>query len=211
MTEMNNPIDPNTALSTLSPTTPAASTPEPQVGRNEPCPCGSGKKYKRCHGVDAAPKLSVPTVLPSAPGMGALPASMGGFDPSKMDPAMMQQMQKSLQRLPRAQLTKLQSLMQRAMAGQDVSSEAASFEKMLPPEFSQMAMQMMMAQGMGGAETAEEMNADEAKQIVAKAVADGKMTEEQAKELLGDEDPKAILEKAEKKGITGFFKKITGK
>jgi len=20
------------------------------VGRNEPCPCGSGKKYKRCHG-----------------------------------------------------------------------------------------------------------------------------------------------------------------
>jgi len=22
----------------------------PQVGRNEPCPCGSGKKYKQCHG-----------------------------------------------------------------------------------------------------------------------------------------------------------------
>jgi preprotein translocase subunit SecA len=22
----------------------------PQVGRNEPCPCGSGKKYKFCHG-----------------------------------------------------------------------------------------------------------------------------------------------------------------
>jgi preprotein translocase subunit SecA len=21
-----------------------------QVGRNEPCPCGSGKKYKHCHG-----------------------------------------------------------------------------------------------------------------------------------------------------------------
>ena len=20
------------------------------VGRNEPCPCGSGKKYKKCHG-----------------------------------------------------------------------------------------------------------------------------------------------------------------
>ena len=26
---------------------------EPKVGRNEPCPCGSGKKYKKCHG--AAP------------------------------------------------------------------------------------------------------------------------------------------------------------
>jgi len=23
---------------------------EPKVGRNEPCPCGSGKKYKHCHG-----------------------------------------------------------------------------------------------------------------------------------------------------------------
>ena len=21
-----------------------------KVGRNEPCPCGSGKKYKHCHG-----------------------------------------------------------------------------------------------------------------------------------------------------------------
>jgi len=23
---------------------------EKKVGRNEPCPCGSGKKYKHCHG-----------------------------------------------------------------------------------------------------------------------------------------------------------------
>jgi hypothetical protein len=23
---------------------------DPKVGRNEPCPCGSGKKYKKCHG-----------------------------------------------------------------------------------------------------------------------------------------------------------------
>ena len=22
----------------------------PKVGRNDPCPCGSGKKYKNCHG-----------------------------------------------------------------------------------------------------------------------------------------------------------------
>ena len=22
----------------------------PRVGRNDPCPCGSGKKYKQCHG-----------------------------------------------------------------------------------------------------------------------------------------------------------------
>ena len=24
--------------------------PPPRVGRNDPCPCGSGKKYKKCHG-----------------------------------------------------------------------------------------------------------------------------------------------------------------
>jgi preprotein translocase subunit SecA len=26
---------------------------QPKVGRNEPCPCGSGKKYKKCHGISA--------------------------------------------------------------------------------------------------------------------------------------------------------------
>lgn len=26
---------------------------EPKIGRNDPCFCGSGKKYKKCHGVDA--------------------------------------------------------------------------------------------------------------------------------------------------------------
>jgi preprotein translocase subunit SecA len=25
----------------------------PAVGRNDPCPCGSGKKYKKCHGAGA--------------------------------------------------------------------------------------------------------------------------------------------------------------
>jgi preprotein translocase subunit SecA len=27
---------------------------EPKVGRNDPCPCGSGKKYKKCHGSASA-------------------------------------------------------------------------------------------------------------------------------------------------------------
>jgi preprotein translocase subunit SecA len=26
----------------------------PKVGRNDPCPCGSGQKYKKCHGASAA-------------------------------------------------------------------------------------------------------------------------------------------------------------
>jgi hypothetical protein len=37
-----------------SPILPAPKTPivntTPEVGRNDPCPCGSGKKYKKCHG-----------------------------------------------------------------------------------------------------------------------------------------------------------------
>ncbi|MBM3135646.1 MAG: DUF1186 domain-containing protein [Chloroflexi bacterium] len=33
-----------------APATPAESRPIPHVGRNERCPCGSGKKYKHCHG-----------------------------------------------------------------------------------------------------------------------------------------------------------------
>ncbi len=28
---------------------------EPKVGRNQPCPCGSGKKYKNCHGKSGGP------------------------------------------------------------------------------------------------------------------------------------------------------------
>ena len=32
----------------VSPNDPASSV--PKVGRNDPCPCGSGKKYKKCHG-----------------------------------------------------------------------------------------------------------------------------------------------------------------
>jgi len=31
-------------------TAPAAVASTPAVGRNDPCPCGSGKKYKKCHG-----------------------------------------------------------------------------------------------------------------------------------------------------------------
>ena len=30
-----------------------------KVGRNEPCPCGSGKKYKKCHGSPTTPRPSL--------------------------------------------------------------------------------------------------------------------------------------------------------
>ena len=28
-----------------------------KIGRNDPCPCGSGKKYKKCHGAPGAAPL----------------------------------------------------------------------------------------------------------------------------------------------------------
>ena len=47
-------LDPAVAQSTPA-TEPTPPKPEPaqtfpKVGRNDPCPCGSGKKYKNCHG-----------------------------------------------------------------------------------------------------------------------------------------------------------------
>jgi hypothetical protein len=33
------------------PERPAAPAPAAKVGRNDPCPCGSGEKYKRCCGL----------------------------------------------------------------------------------------------------------------------------------------------------------------
>ena len=27
---------------------------QPKIGRNDPCPCGSGRKYKQCHGRDSS-------------------------------------------------------------------------------------------------------------------------------------------------------------
>jgi len=44
------------ALAVAADAAPAAVAPQPftrvgqKVGRNDPCPCGSGKKYKHCHG-----------------------------------------------------------------------------------------------------------------------------------------------------------------
>ena len=38
----------------------------PKVGRNDPCPCGSGKKYKKCHGAPAAGRVRPERPAPEA-------------------------------------------------------------------------------------------------------------------------------------------------
>jgi preprotein translocase subunit SecA len=35
-----------------APKQPARRSAARQIGRNDPCPCGSGKKYKHCHGAN---------------------------------------------------------------------------------------------------------------------------------------------------------------
>ena len=47
---MNPPNQPIRQIPPIAPIQPIRST--PKVGRNDPCPCGSGKKYKKCHGVN---------------------------------------------------------------------------------------------------------------------------------------------------------------
>src|SRR5215216_5241922 len=49
------------------PKSPRQRSSEGKVGRNDPCPCGSGKKYKKCHGRPGAPPLNVPVSSTDAP------------------------------------------------------------------------------------------------------------------------------------------------
>lgn len=40
----------STARASAPGAAPPVAVPVAKVGRNDPCPCGSGKKYKQCHG-----------------------------------------------------------------------------------------------------------------------------------------------------------------
>ena len=47
----------DSGAATLAPPKPKVTQPirtEKKIGRNDPCPCGSGKKYKQCHGAASA-------------------------------------------------------------------------------------------------------------------------------------------------------------
>jgi hypothetical protein len=104
------------------------------VGRNDPCPCGSTKKFKRCHGETAtawvgnAPKQDQND--DSSESGESTAASQ--FDPSKMDLNWLAQFSGAIQKLPKGQLQRLQSLMQKAMAGKDVARELEEFQRTLP-------------------------------------------------------------------------------
>ena len=196
------------------------------VGRHEPCPCGSGVKYKRCHGVDAPPKYTE-RKMPELPAdlAAGMPSPGAGFDPSQMDPAALMQVSQMLQRLPKGQMQKLQSIMQRAMTGKDVTREAQEFERLLPPDFVE-AMKGFALPGMPSpadesallapAETVApsapmNLSAEEARAIVEQAVKEGKVSADQVADLLpgasGSEGTPGV-DSAQK---TSFWSRFTGK
>jgi hypothetical protein len=113
------------------------------VGRNDPCPCGSGKKLKKCHGENAsnwqgnapAPAAETDTAAgDDSANANAMPA----FDPSKMDLEWLATFSSAIQRLPKGQMARLQGLMQKAMSGKNVTRELEEFQRTLPPSFQEM-------------------------------------------------------------------------
>jgi len=110
------------------------------VGRNDPCPCGSGKKLKKCHGENAATwQGNVQEQAPAEESSDADAANaLPNFDPSKMDLDWLATFSAAIQRLPKGQMSRLQALMQKAMAGKNVTRELEEFQRTLPPSFQEM-------------------------------------------------------------------------
>ena len=103
------------------------------VGRNEPCPCGSGKKFKKCHGENQVWQgNSKPLVTSEEASVEGEAPDLGGFDPAKMDLAWLADFSSAIQRLPKGQLAQLQNLMQKAMSGKDVNRELEELQRKLP-------------------------------------------------------------------------------
>jgi hypothetical protein len=101
------------------------------VGRNDPCPCGSGKKFKKCHAESMEWKGNTPAAAPAEEASSAPEAPQ--FDPSKMDLTWLAEFSAAIQRLPKGQLQQLQALMQKGMMGKDVTRELEELQRRLPP------------------------------------------------------------------------------
>jgi hypothetical protein len=164
-----------------------------EVARSQPCPCGSGKKYKRCCGEKAAPILGTPK---NPMGQGGMP---GGFDPNSLDPAMIQEFQSMFGKLPMGQKKKFQEIMQKAMAGKDVTKDAEALEKNLPAEFQSLFEKFKLPEMDPAANAHSDnsgngnMDAEQAKQVVRDALAKGEITEEEANKLLSVQTPSATV------------------
>lgn len=235
---MNNELPNQLTNPDTNPEMTSEPTKEKEIGRNEPCPCKSGKKYKRCCGVNAAPKLTPPkqaspfsamaNSMASQMGQPMVPGSTeqgssGTPSPSDLlagiDPQWMNQFTQSLQRLPKGQLQRMQALMQKAMSGKDITKDAAEFEKTLPLEFQQMMRNFQVPEAlkaqMGGnlpieASSAPVPDSSSPEMSVEDAQ---KIVEEAMKEgKISKEEGETLLQQPEpSKGIGKFWKNLTGK
>lgn len=160
------------------------------VGRNDPCPCNSGKKFKRCHG-ENTPWQGNAQATAESTSQGEESAAPQ-FDPSKMDLNWLAEFSNAMQRLPKGQLQQLQALMQKAMAGKDVTREMEDLQRRLPPSMQELLKkspeleaQLESAQAEGG-------------QV-------GELTDEQKQKLLD------IQKNNQKTGFSGLWNRFRKK
>lgn len=127
--------------------------------RNHPCPCGSGKKFKRCHGEHATGVLGQAINLSNDESTADQNNSanannpFAGFNPDQVDPQWMSSFMQGMQKLPKGQLQRLQSLMKQAMAGKDVSRQLSELQRTLPAGFQELMMQAPTDEALGNVET----------------------------------------------------------
>ena len=125
----------------------------------------------------------------------------------KMDPQMVAQVSQSLQKLPKGQLQRLQSMMQKAMNGKDIQSEAEEFEKTLPLDFQEW-MRNFGSNFSDSSSLTPEMTEEQARALVEKAAGEGSLSQEKAQALLSSPSP----ERSESTSKLGqFWKNIVRK
>lgn len=116
-----------------------------------------------------------------------------GFDPSKLDPKVIQELSDLMRTLPPEKLMQMQTMMHNSMAGFDIMKDVQAFESGLPPEFRAKLAKIMLSAGPLPADavipttgmavetpTAPVSNVHEARLTVLRAVRDGTVSPEDA-------------------------------
>ncbi|MBS1962502.1 MAG: hypothetical protein JST04_09815 [Bdellovibrionales bacterium] len=70
-----------------------------------------------------------------------------GFDPSKLDPKVIQELSELMRTLPPEKLMQMQTMMHNSMAGFDIMKDVQAFEAGLPPDFRAKLAKIMLSAG----------------------------------------------------------------
>lgn len=111
-----------------------------------------------------------------------------GFDPSKLDPKVVQELTELMRTLPSEKLMQMQSIMHNSMAGFDIAKEVQSFESSLPADFRARLAKIMLAAGPLPADAFPKVepvtDVTDARLTLLRAVRDGELTPEDALKAL---------------------------